>query len=134
MARRWTEEEEAAWIRFFRGETITPPAGREIHVARQRFDIPTVSKLSATSLHAMATAASKFLPRIPYRGQGDHTKFIEAVQIRAVHPDAVEGWGYPKKVFDEAVVAARQALHGAPPPVEATPEMATADLLEPAHG
>lgn len=134
-AKRWTPEEDTAWIKFFRGETITPPEGREIYAARRRFAIPSVAQLSVTSLHAMATAAARFLPRVPYKEQGCHTKFIEAVQIRAVHPDAVEGWGYPANVFNEAVSAARQALHGAPPPPDVTaPASITADMLEPAHG
>lgn len=120
MAKRWTPEEDQEWIAFFRGETIVPPKGREICAARRRFDIPSVDKVHSSALHAMAVAASRYLPRIPYKCAGCHTRFIETVQVLAVHPDAPDGYGYPKNVLDAAVSDARKALHGvaAPQPTE----------------
>ena len=116
--KRWTADEDLAWIKFFRGETVEPPPGRDILAARRRFDIPSVGNLHSSALHAMSVAAAKFLPRIPYKGAGCHTAFIETVQRLAVHPDAVDGWGYPKNVLDEAVISARKALHETPAPAE----------------
>lgn len=107
---RWTAEEDAAWLAYFRGEREEIPGSRTVELAMRRFPVPNIAPRSTAEKHAMATAASQYLNSVPYRGDGCHSRFVEDVQRRAVYPDCAVGAGWPQKVFLAAVASARLAL------------------------
>jgi len=107
----WTVAEEVQWKAFFQGDRPTAPEGRTIVSARARLHAYSYTKLTNDQQHRMATAAAKFLPQIPYTGQGTHRKFIEDVQRIALRPAALAQRIYPADVFLSAVLAARKALY-----------------------
>lgn len=115
--KRWTADERAAWIAWFRGERKTMPEGREPHQARRQLEIPDISHIDAKTMHAMATAASRYLTQVPYKGAGTHVAFIEQVEIVAVHPEAPYGQGWPPEVFREAVSEVRAIFQQMTAPV-----------------
>lgn len=106
----WRVDELVQWRCFFRGERDTMPEGRSLRSAREKFDLPTISKLSNTQLHVMSVAAARFLPAVPYTGQRSHAKFIEDVQRCAVNPESLARKEWPAAPYLAAVRAARRAL------------------------
>jgi hypothetical protein len=109
--RLWTKGELVEWRLFFSGRRAEPPADRTIDAARRKLKAYQLRGLSMVQRHAMATAAAKYLPQVPYRGPLTHTYFIEDAEKIAVLPEAFARREWPAEAFRAAVMDARKALY-----------------------